>query len=106
MIVLNRSSPRQRKEKPVESAAGFCLRCTLLLIDSRGHDRRAVCARLKRAWEMAQKKTPRLLGGSPINPQPVRGDMTAADLIDNAFLAYNGRRLKEACRLFAEKMLA
>src|SRR5690348_3053019 len=55
---------------------------------------------------MAQKKTPRLLGGSPINPQPVRGDMIAADLIDNAFLAYNGRRLKEACRLFAEKMLA
>jgi deoxyhypusine synthase len=54
---------------------------------------------------MAQRKNPGLLAGSPINPQPVRGDMTAADLIDNAFLAYNGRRLKEACRLFAEKML-
>jgi deoxyhypusine synthase len=55
---------------------------------------------------MAQKKIPKLLTGSPINPEPVRGDMTAADLIDSAFLAYNGRRLKEACRLFAEKMLA
>jgi deoxyhypusine synthase len=54
---------------------------------------------------MAQRKNPGLLGGSPINPQAVNGDMTAADLIDNAFLAYNGRRLKEACRLFAEKML-
>jgi deoxyhypusine synthase len=54
---------------------------------------------------MAQRKNRGLLAGSPINPQPVRGDMTAADLIDNAFLAYNGRRLKEACRLFAEKML-
>ncbi len=32
--------------------------------------------------------------------------MTAADLIDASFLAYNGRRLREACRLFAEKMLA
>jgi len=54
---------------------------------------------------MAQRKNRGLLSGTPINPQPVRGDMTAADLIDNAFLAYNGRRLKEACRLFAEKML-
>ena len=45
------------------------------------------------------------LTGRPINPEPVRGDMTAADLIDTAFLAYNGRRLREACRLFAEKML-
>ena len=32
--------------------------------------------------------------------------MTAAELIDHAFLAYNGRRLRDACRLFAEKMLA
>lgn len=32
--------------------------------------------------------------------------MSAADLVDTAFLAYNGRRLREACRLFAEKMLA
>jgi deoxyhypusine synthase len=55
---------------------------------------------------MAQKtKRPNLLGGQQINPQAVRGDMSAAELIDSAFLAYNGRRLREACRLFAEKML-
>src|SRR5580700_12308401 len=55
---------------------------------------------------MAQKKqrTPYLKGAS-IEPEAVRGDMTAADVIDTAFLAYNGRRLKEACRLFTEKML-
>jgi len=29
--------------------------------------------------------------------------MTAADLVDTAFLAYNGRRLRDACRLFADK---
>jgi deoxyhypusine synthase len=46
-----------------------------------------------------------LIGGARIDPAPVRGDMTAAELIDTAFLAYNGRRLREACRLFAEKML-
>src|SRR6202521_4612150 len=52
---------------------------------------------------MAKRKA--RIGGAPIDPQPVRGDMTAAELIDTAFLAYNGRRLREACRLFAEKML-
>ena len=45
------------------------------------------------------------LAAQQINPAPVRGDMTAAELVDSAFLAYNGRRLREACRLFAEKML-
>jgi deoxyhypusine synthase len=56
---------------------------------------------------MAQRKVKSArISGAPINPQPVRGDMTAAELIDTAFLAYNGRRLREACRLFAEKMLA
>src|SRR5260370_3806358 len=56
---------------------------------------------------MAQgKKNPGRISGAPINPQPVRGDMSAAELIDTACMAYNGRRLREACRLFAEKMLA
>ena len=56
---------------------------------------------------MAQgKKNPGRISGASIDPHPVRGDMTAAELIDTAFLAYNGRRLREACRLFAEKMLA
>ncbi|HVN29770.1 MAG TPA: deoxyhypusine synthase family protein, partial [Candidatus Binataceae bacterium] len=55
---------------------------------------------------MASKsKRPNLLGGQQINPQAVRGDMSAAELVDTAFLAYNGRRLREACRLFAEKIL-
>src|SRR6202158_6452375 len=52
---------------------------------------------------MAKRKA--RIGGAPIDPEPVRGDMTAAELVDTAFLAYNGRRLREACRLFAEKML-
>ncbi len=52
------------------------------------------------------KKLDRFLGGAEIAPAAVRGNMTAADLIDTAFMAYNGRRLREACRLFAEKMLA
>jgi deoxyhypusine synthase len=56
---------------------------------------------------MAQKKaTVERVAGAPINPAAVTGRMSAADLVDTAFLAYNGRRLRDACRLFAEKMLA
>src|SRR6202167_1995368 len=45
------------------------------------------------------------VSGAQINPKAVTGKMTAADLVDTAFLAYNGRRLRDACRLFADKML-
>jgi deoxyhypusine synthase len=54
---------------------------------------------------MADKRRPVKFAGAEINPAPVRGNMTAAELVDTAFLAYNGRKLKDACRLFAEKML-
>jgi len=47
-----------------------------------------------------QGKFPRLLPGA------VRKGMGAADLIETAFKAYNGGRLAESCRLFANKMLA
>lgn len=45
------------------------------------------------------------LGGTAIDPQPVTGSMTVADLVESAFLAYNAARLREACQLFVEKML-
>jgi len=57
-------------------------------------------------WEMARNKAPGLLSGEAINPRPINAQMGVADLIDSAFLAYNGRRLREACRLFTERMLA
>ncbi len=46
------------------------------------------------------------LGGHRIDPAAITGRETAADLIDNAFLAYNAGRLREACRLFVDRMLA
>jgi deoxyhypusine synthase len=46
------------------------------------------------------------LRGQRIAPSPITGRETAADLVDNAFLAYNAGRLAEGCRLFAERMLA
>ena len=46
------------------------------------------------------------LRGQPIAPKPITGTETAAELIENAFLAYNAGRLREASRLFVERMLA
>jgi len=47
----------------------------------------------------------RFLSGAKIEPKPIAGGVTAADLIDTAFLSYNGGRLREGCRLFTERML-
>lgn len=40
-----------------------------------------------------------------IEPPAVTGQTTVSQLLDEAFLSYNGGRLREACRLFATKML-
>lgn len=45
------------------------------------------------------------LRGTRIAPPAITGQETAADLIDSAFLAYNAGRLREACHLFANRML-
>ncbi len=47
----------------------------------------------------------KLLAYSRLNPPGVRKDISAADLIDRAFLAYNGGRLREAAKLLTDKML-
>ncbi len=41
-----------------------------------------------------------------IDPPAVAGGASVADLIDSAFLSYNGGRLREGCQLFVRKMLA
>ena len=46
------------------------------------------------------------LSGPAIIPQRIAADISVADLIDGSFQAYNAGRLSEACRLFAQKMLA
>src|SRR6185503_2428204 len=50
-------------------------------------------------------KPHRHLSGPRIDPKPITGKETAADLIDQAFLAYNGARLREGARLLVERML-
>jgi deoxyhypusine synthase len=47
----------------------------------------------------------KFLSGARIAPDPIAKDVSAADLVDTAFLAYNGGRLRDGCRLFTERML-
>src|SRR5438876_868095 len=41
-----------------------------------------------------------------IDPPPLTGQTSLPQVIEEAFLSYNAGRLREACRLFATKMLA
>src|SRR5881396_3037161 len=50
-------------------------------------------------------KTNKLATCPRLDPLGVDKDISAADLVDRTFLAYNGGRLREAARLLAEKML-
>ncbi|HEU4649373.1 MAG TPA: deoxyhypusine synthase [Gemmatimonadales bacterium] len=45
------------------------------------------------------------LRGQRIEPKAITGRETAAELIENAFLAYNAGRLREGCQLFTQRML-
>jgi deoxyhypusine synthase len=51
------------------------------------------------------KKQSKFLRGRKISPSPIKRNTKLVDLIDNAFLAYNAARLREACWLYTEKML-
>jgi deoxyhypusine synthase len=53
----------------------------------------------------SEQNSSRYLRGPRIDPSPISGDERVADLIDGAFLAYNAGRLREACRLFVERVL-
>src|SRR5574341_915406 len=46
------------------------------------------------------------LRGARIDPRPITGTETVAELVENACLAYNAGRRHEGCRLFAERMRA
>src|SRR5213080_2751757 len=51
------------------------------------------------------KKQSKFLRGRRIDPKPITRATKLTDLVDGAFLAYNAARLREACWLFARKML-
>jgi deoxyhypusine synthase len=53
---------------------------------------------------MTRPSTP-YLRGQRIDPRGITGEETVAELVDNAFLAYNAGRLREGCQLFTRLML-
>ena len=53
---------------------------------------------------MARKQS-KFLRGRRIDPKPITGGTKLVDLVDDAFVAYNAARLREACWLFTQKML-
>jgi deoxyhypusine synthase len=72
---------------------------------NKAEQKRAAEARESAGHQHTSHEGSRFLKGQRILPTAITGDETAADLIDNAFLAYNGARLREACQLFTQKML-
>jgi len=46
------------------------------------------------------------LNGPRIAPEPIRPGISVSDLVRSTFLAYNAGRMRAACRLLTEKMLA
>ena len=53
---------------------------------------------------MARKQS-KFLRGRRIDPKPIDRKTKLTDLVDEAFIAYNAARLREACWLFTQKML-
>jgi len=54
---------------------------------------------------MTKKSSRRFASYPRLNPLGIGKNISAADLIDQTFLAYNGGRVREAARLLTEKML-
>ncbi|HSB36157.1 MAG TPA: deoxyhypusine synthase [Thermoanaerobaculia bacterium] len=52
------------------------------------------------------RRRSRFLTGRRIRPRPVTGGVSAADLVEKTFSAYNAARLREACAVFVERMLS
>ena len=44
--------------------------------------------------------------GRRLDPRPISGTIGVGELVDEFFLSYNGGRLREACHIFADRMLA
>src|SRR4029078_319989 len=71
----------------------------------KGDQKRAAEERERAGAKHTSHERSKFLRGERIEPKPINGAETTADLIDNAFLAYNAARLREACALFTTKML-
>ncbi|HUF26825.1 MAG TPA: deoxyhypusine synthase [Gemmatimonadaceae bacterium] len=67
--------------------------------------KRAAEDREREGQGLVEAQHSRFLRGQRIEPRPINGRETAAELIDGTFLAYNAARLREASQLLTQKML-
>jgi deoxyhypusine synthase len=72
---------------------------------TKASQKRAAEERERGTQQHTSHEASKYLRGPRIDPRPIDGTENVADLIDNAFLAYNAARLREACALFTRKML-
>jgi len=71
----------------------------------KGEQKRAAEERERSGAAHTSQERSKYLRGDRILPRPISGTESVADLIDDAFLAYNAARLREACGLYTKKML-
>ena len=72
---------------------------------NKAEQKRAAEAREAAGRQHTSHEGSRFLKGQRIEPRPISGRETAAELIEGTFLAYNAARLREGCQLFTQKML-
>ncbi len=68
--------------------------------------KKAAERRESKGAKVATKANNRFLRGARIMPRKIDGTESVVQLIEGTFQAYNSGRLREACQLFSEKMLA
>jgi len=54
---------------------------------------------------MSSGRSSQFLRGAAIDPRPITGRESVADVVDGTFLAYNAARLREVCHLLVEEVL-
>jgi len=92
---MAKKKPGANNSKPKRSSAA----------GPKAAQKRAAEEREKAGQRHTSHEASKYLRGDRIEPRAIDGHETTADLIDNAFLAYNAARLREACGLFTRKML-
>jgi deoxyhypusine synthase len=71
----------------------------------KAEQKQAAEARERTGAAHVARERSRFLRGASIDPRRIDGTETVVELIDGTFQAYNAGRLREACQLYADKML-
>lgn len=70
-----------------------------------GHGKSHDKSEQEKNCQSSEQSTSKFLTGTQIDPEKIGTKTTVTELVDNSFLAYNAGRLREACHLYAGRML-